>query len=80
MDDWLRLSWTLSIQYNLVSMDPMFRSIQALMDPNFRLKIKCREGHKLRKQLEYWTIEADRQDPVHNKTTTHDHISVLKLC
>src|ERR1700730_10360664 len=45
----------------------MFRSIQALMDPNFRLKIKCREGHKLRKQLEYWTIEADRQDPVHNR-------------
>ena len=35
------------IQYNLVSMDPF-------ADPNFRLKIKCRECYRLERMLKMW--------------------------
>jgi len=40
-------------------MDPMFRAIQALMDPNFRLKIKCKEGYKCQRRLDLINEEID---------------------
>jgi hypothetical protein len=37
----------------------MFRAIQVLMDPNFRLKIKCREGYKYQRRLDLINEEID---------------------